>query len=504
MGDARQLADFVFEGGGVKDIGLVGAYSVLSTRYRPANVAGTSAEAIVGALVAAGYTAAEMQQIMHDLDFDRFQDRGATDRVPLLGPLVSLLSEKGVYEGRFVERWMRELLREKGVAEFGELRTEDPDERYRYTLNVITADVTRGRLVVLPQGLAADGEDPDRLEVARAVRMSMSIPPPAWPTFGVQLIEPDDGKPRDIDGPVDFVKAVVATMLEAHDKLHVEDDDIPRTIRVPTDGVGTTEVDLSDNRKRRLFRSGVEAAERFLAIWSFEQYRERYRVRRNPAWVAKVSHLRQKLVWWPAAGARQEMPDAGAGFARSGAGPPRPPRPRGSVRLERHVHADGARQSARLGSDAGTWVLVFEDGDEVMAGLRSFARDGGVAASDFAAVGAFRDVVLGYVDWARRDCARVVRHEPLQVVALAGFVRPDDGGARAPRVQAHVVLERPDGSAIVGHLLEGRVGRLLELVLRSPARDATRRRRLSAHSPSPGAQHRCAGRDCLRAGLRIL
>ncbi len=61
MGDARQLADFVFEGGGVKDIGLVGAYSVLSTRYRPANVAGTSAEAIVGALVAAGYTAAALQ-----------------------------------------------------------------------------------------------------------------------------------------------------------------------------------------------------------------------------------------------------------------------------------------------------------------------------------------------------------------------------------------------------------------------------------------------------------
>lgn len=45
----------VFEGGGLKGIGLAGAYSVLEERgFRPQNTAGASAGAIVAALVAAG------------------------------------------------------------------------------------------------------------------------------------------------------------------------------------------------------------------------------------------------------------------------------------------------------------------------------------------------------------------------------------------------------------------------------------------------------------------
>ena len=45
----------VFEGGGLKGIALVGAYSVLEEQgYTPQNMAGASAGAIVAALVAAG------------------------------------------------------------------------------------------------------------------------------------------------------------------------------------------------------------------------------------------------------------------------------------------------------------------------------------------------------------------------------------------------------------------------------------------------------------------
>lgn len=48
------VADAVFEGGGVKGIGLVGAIAVAEEKgYRWVNVAGTSAGAIVAALLAA-------------------------------------------------------------------------------------------------------------------------------------------------------------------------------------------------------------------------------------------------------------------------------------------------------------------------------------------------------------------------------------------------------------------------------------------------------------------
>ena len=63
--DQQQPVDLVCEGGGVKGIGLAGAYSVLEEHgYRPNNVAGTSAGAITAALIAAGYSSAELKKIV--------------------------------------------------------------------------------------------------------------------------------------------------------------------------------------------------------------------------------------------------------------------------------------------------------------------------------------------------------------------------------------------------------------------------------------------------------
>jgi Patatin-like phospholipase len=64
------FADLVLEGGGVKGIALVSAISVLEERgYQFRRVAGTSAGAIVGSLVAANARAAELQEIMRAVDY---------------------------------------------------------------------------------------------------------------------------------------------------------------------------------------------------------------------------------------------------------------------------------------------------------------------------------------------------------------------------------------------------------------------------------------------------
>lgn len=74
--DTQRLADLVFEGGGVKGIGLAGAYRELSDHgYLPGSVAGTSAGAITAALVAVGYTGAELQEIvLNEMHFQDFED----------------------------------------------------------------------------------------------------------------------------------------------------------------------------------------------------------------------------------------------------------------------------------------------------------------------------------------------------------------------------------------------------------------------------------------------
>src|SRR5215210_7505303 len=95
-GHARDV-DLVFEGGGLKGIALVGAYSVLEERgYRPQNIAGTSAGAIVAALLAAGYTAAELRQTITECDLNS-KDRARKNWLPLFPRIVSILKDRGIY-----------------------------------------------------------------------------------------------------------------------------------------------------------------------------------------------------------------------------------------------------------------------------------------------------------------------------------------------------------------------------------------------------------------------
>src|SRR5256885_16638859 len=86
------VADLVLEGGGVKGIGLVGAISVLEERgYRLHRIAGTSAGAIVGALVAAGLRATELVDVMNGVGYTRFQDAPALSHLGLPGRALGVL-----------------------------------------------------------------------------------------------------------------------------------------------------------------------------------------------------------------------------------------------------------------------------------------------------------------------------------------------------------------------------------------------------------------------------
>ena len=100
MAATENHADLVFEGGGVKGIGLVGVPATLEERgYRHQNVAGTSAGSISAALLAGGYTAAELREIILELDYRQFQDKGWEDKVPLIERSLSMLIYLGFYEG---------------------------------------------------------------------------------------------------------------------------------------------------------------------------------------------------------------------------------------------------------------------------------------------------------------------------------------------------------------------------------------------------------------------
>lgn len=318
MSTEQLKVDAVFEGGGVKGIGLVGAVAVTEEHgYQFENVAGTSAGAIVAALIAAGYKADHLKHIIENLDYNEFKDKGLIDKIPVIGFALSLGFEKGIYEGEFFETWLRDLLvkaPERPVRSFGDLKTPYDDPIYRYRLQVIASDISRGKMLVLPRDISDYSIDPDELDVALAVRMSMSIPffyepvvlkdtnghpcyivdggilsnypvwifddgstEPPWPTFGYKLVEPGTGKPHVINGPISLFGAMFNTMMEAHDARYIEDSDFVRSIAIPTLGVQTTEFDLSRERSDQLYESGRQAAAEFFQRWDFNRYKARYR-----------------------------------------------------------------------------------------------------------------------------------------------------------------------------------------------------------------------------------
>jgi uncharacterized protein len=48
--------------------------------------------------------------------------------------------------------------------------------------------------------------------------------------------------------------------------------------------------------------------------------------------------------------------------------------------------------------DQTSFVLIFDKGDEFIEAMTSFAREKKLGGSHFTAIGAFRDVMLGYFD----------------------------------------------------------------------------------------------------------
>jgi NTE family protein len=318
-------ADLVLEGGGVKGIGHVGAITALEEAgYTFTRVAGTSAGAIVASLVAANMTTAKMQQELRSVDYTKFRDPTDLSTMTLLGEGLSVLLEKGIYRGDYFHEWIKQQLDSQGVRTFGDLKvTTDPGSsltpNQSYRLVVMTADLSRGELVRLPWDYPKYGRDPDTELVADAVRASMSIPfffkpvtmkssvnnadcwlvdggalsnfpigifdrtdgqTPRWPTFGIKLSALPNANQvaHAITDTRTFAEALLSTMMNAHDQMHLNDPCvIARTIFVDTGNVQATDFGIDPATQQTLYQSGFTSAQYFLSQWQWNTYLQQCR-----------------------------------------------------------------------------------------------------------------------------------------------------------------------------------------------------------------------------------
>jgi NTE family protein len=326
--DDTHRADGVFQGGGVKGLGLVGALLQFGDDPRIeieewVNVAGTSAGSIVACLLATGQSPAQLQTLMTGLDFAQFEDWGSGGEV--IGGTLNLARYHGLAHGEVFHQWIDGQLKQ---ATFQTVKRDPPPATGSpYRLRMIATDISRKEMLVLPDDIAnyrnpQTGQpfDPDGFKIADAVRMSMSIPYffqpiilthaqtglpstivdggvlsnfPVWifdtqdttpvrPTFGFHLVG-GSGVGGSLGGVIQNLGWGVAeavdifhTATDAWDKRFMSHSTVVRTCTISAGTIGTTDFQLTDVQKNWLLQSGRDGAKTFLDTYDRANYRNTY------------------------------------------------------------------------------------------------------------------------------------------------------------------------------------------------------------------------------------
>lgn len=192
----NKIKNLVFEGGGVLGIAYLG---VLDYLYHNdmlndlQRVAGTSAGAITACILSFGLPFEEVIAIANTLDYKKIPDKGLTnDSIPItedirssiepiLGDircLYRLVNSYGWFSSEYFYQWIKEIIRKQFNHKKGEPYTfedfKNPalhmSNRNFTDLYIIGTNLTTGTSQVFSY------ETTPRMEVASAVRISMSIP----------------------------------------------------------------------------------------------------------------------------------------------------------------------------------------------------------------------------------------------------------------------------------------------------------------------------------------
>lgn len=291
--------DGVFSGGGIKGFALIGAFQAIEERgLRFKRVAGTSAGSIIAALIAANYSSGEIYQMIDEIELEDFLDERKTVIPATITKWLFLYWRMGLYKGKKFEEWIESKLKVRGIRTFADIPPQ--------SLRVIASDLTNNRLVVLPDDLPKYEIDPNTFPIAKAIRMSCSLPYffepiklknggspnvlvdggvlsnfPMWlfdkenvkkvrPVLGIKLSPSFHERPKNnINNAIKLFEALFETMKEAHDSRYISRKHEKNIIFIPIEEILTTEFDLSQEKKQALFKIGYERANNFLSSWTY-------------------------------------------------------------------------------------------------------------------------------------------------------------------------------------------------------------------------------------------
>lgn len=110
----------------------------------------------------------------------------------------------------------------------------------------------------------------------------------------------------------------------------------------------------------------------------------------------------------------------------------------------------------------GRYVLRLDPGEEVVASLSGFAVEAKVSGAWFSGLGSLDRAVLGFLDPKEGVYLKRTFDERMEIGTLTGNIGMN---GKEPFVHAHAVLSPRELLAYTGHLHEGRVGVVVEILV---------------------------------------
>lgn len=160
------------EGGGVRGLAYSGALEVLDQKgilRNIENVAGSSAGAIAGLIVALGYSSQEIDSVLQNLEIGEFNDGKF-----FFSKIKRIKKEYGMYKGEKFEAWLAHLIEFKtGNADitFGDLHQMHLDNKEKFKNFFCTGtNISKQRLEILSWKTQPD------MKLRTAVHISSCIP----------------------------------------------------------------------------------------------------------------------------------------------------------------------------------------------------------------------------------------------------------------------------------------------------------------------------------------
>ena len=313
-----EIKNLVFEGAGIRGIAYAGVIKSLEERNLAKQIdkiGGTSAGAISSLLFALGYSSGQMDTIISNTKFQKFND----GEFLFIGGISRTFKKYGWYRGEEFTEWIGELIEAKTGD--SEITFKELHGRGYVDLYVTASCLNQQKLIILSR------ETYPKMKVKEAVRISMSIPLyfqavlvdsvgntyfeqnkkgdldimvdggiignfpihifdsiyvdsmnqeiriPNYETIGVRIdsdaqINEDNNEKNLANYPItdftDYVSAFYVMVIENLNRNHLTENDWKRTISVSSVGITPKVKKLSKQQKLSLVKSGYSGTEFYL------------------------------------------------------------------------------------------------------------------------------------------------------------------------------------------------------------------------------------------------